>query len=220
MSSTISIIPTENTQITFEEIINLSEKYINSSLDIIKLKEKIKLKVKILNYNEAENIESYLEVDLTDIFEWKKNQLLIFSANGISGVIQTDYGSILDPNDPDPWWKLNTYKDKTKTISNLEDKFEKAKNTNKSWFLHRSDKKDRVINITCAIISASIAELTSGLISSTDHIWGYGQYFVEKDEFLNFYLEQPDENLKENPLKSKKATINTGFWYKLKKLFN
>ena len=229
MSSTISIIPTEDIKITFGEIINLSEKHINSSLNIIKLKEKIKLQVKILNYDESENKESYLEVNLTETFEWKKNQLLIFSAKGIPGVIQTDYDLIFDSIEPnDPWWKLYTYKNNTKTIPNLEEKFEKAKNINKSWFLHRSDEKNKVINISCAIISASIAELTSGLISSTDQVWGFGQYFVEKDEFLQFYL-QPEEKIKEanlksreninlEPLKLERKAKNIGFWNKLKNL--
>ncbi|QXP58992.1 hypothetical protein [Olleya sp. HaHaR_3_96] len=191
MSSTITIIPTKNTKVTFREIINLSEKHINSALNIIKLKEKIKLQVTILNYDEAKNKDTYREVDLTDIFEWKKNQLVIFSIKGISGVIKTDYDLIYDPEmEPgNPWWKLNTYKDKTKTIPNLDDKFEKAKKINKSWFLHRSEEKDKVINLTCAVIGASNAELTSGLISSTDQIWGYGQYFVKNEEFLKFYLQ-------------------------------
>ncbi|WP_417786469.1 hypothetical protein [Tenacibaculum sp.] len=220
MSSTIKIIPTENTEVTFGEIINLSEKYINSSLNIIQLKEKIKLQIHILNYDEVENKESYREVDLTDIFEWKKNQLLIFSIKGVSGVIKTDYDVIFDPEtSPDnPWWKLNTYKNETKTILNLEDKLEKAKRTNKSWFLHRSDEKDKVINICGAIISASIAELTSALISSTDQTWGFGQYFVEKEEFLNFYLH-PERNITA-PLKSKKVINNPSFWHKLKKLWS
>lgn len=220
MSSTIGIVPTENTKVTFGEIIDLSEKYINSSLDIIKLKEKIKLQVTIFNYDEAENKESYLKIDLTGVFEWKKNQLIVFSIKGIPGAIRTDYDVIFDPEtEPDdPWWKLNTYKDETKTIPNLEDKFEKAKKINKSWFLHRSDEKDKIINICGAIISGSIAELTSGIISSTDQIWGFGQYFVEKDEFLKFYL-QPEKDIVPD-LKSKKVITNTGFWDKLKKLFN
>jgi len=220
MSSTIGIIPTENTKITFGEIINLSEKHINSSLNIIQLKEKIKLQVNILNYDKVENKESYLEVNLRDIFEWKKNQLLIFSIKGISGVIKTDYDVIFDPETTpdDPWWKLNTYKDETMTIPSLEDKFEKAKKINKSWFLHRSEEKDKVINFCCAIISAAIAELTSGLISSSDQTWGFGQYFVENEEFMKFYL-QPEKNLT-NSLKAKKVVTNSGLWYKLKKLFN
>ena len=219
MSSTITIIPTENTKVTFGEIINLSEKHINSSLEIIQVKEKIKLQVNILNYDEVENKESYHKVDLTDIFEWKNNQLVVFSIKGISGVIKTDYDLIFDPEtEPDnPWWKLNVYKDKTKTISNLEDKFEKARKINKSWFLHRSDEKNKTINISCAIISASIAELTSGLISSSDQIWGYGQYFVENEAFLKFYLQSEKQSV---PLKSKKTTNSTGFWHKLKELFN
>lgn len=220
MSSTIGIIPTKNTKVTFGEIINLSEKYINSSLNSIQLKEKIKLQIHILNYDKVENKESYHEVDLTDIFEWKKNQLLIFSIEGISGVIKTDYDVIFDPetSPDDPWWKLNTYKNETKTILNLEDKLEKAKKTNKSWFLHRSDEKDKVINICGAIISASIAELTSALISSTDQTWGFGQYFVEKEEFLNFYL-RPEKNITA-PLKPEKVINNSNFWHKLKKLWS
>lgn len=59
MNSTIGIIPTKNTEVTFGEIINLSEKYINSSLNIIQLREKIKLQIHILNYDEVENKESY-----------------------------------------------------------------------------------------------------------------------------------------------------------------
>ncbi|MDE1206586.1 hypothetical protein [Tenacibaculum larymnensis] len=220
MSSTIGIIPTKNTEVTFGEIITLSEKYINSSLNTIQLKEKIKLQIHILNYDKVENKESYHEVDLTDIFEWKKNQLLIFSIKGVSGVIKTDYDVIFDPETSpnDPWWKLNTYKNETKTILNLEDKFEKAKKTNKSWFLHRSDEKDKVINICGAIISASIAELTSALISSTDQTWEFGQYFVEKEEFLNFYLH-PEKNIT-SPLKPEKVINNSSFWDKLKKLWS
>lgn len=221
MNSTITVIPTENTEITFGEIIKLSEKYINSSLDIIKLQEKVKIQASIFDYNGAENKESYLEVNLGDIFKWKKNQLIIFSSKEISGTIKTDHNVIFDPEtDPqDPWWPLNGKKDNTKTINNLETKFEKAKKINKSWFLHNSDKKDETTNIICAIISASIAELTSGLISSSDQTWGFGQYFIEKDEFLKFYLQPTNESIKENFLNSKENIIDTGFWYKLKKIF-
>jgi hypothetical protein len=214
--SKTTAIPTEDIKITFGEIINLSEKYLNSSLNIIGLEEGIKLQVHILEYNEAENKEYDLEVDLETTFEWEKNQLLVFSAKGISGVITTEYDLIFDPetDQEDPWWKLNTYR--AKTIHNLNDKFEK---TNKSWFLHRSDEKHKIINISCAIISVALAELTSGLISSTDQTWGYGQYFVEKDTFLKFHLE-PNENPKENSMESKSPTVKTGFWHKLKKRFN
>ncbi len=222
MSSTITVIPTKNTNVTFGDIVNLSEKYINSSLDSIGLKEKVKLQVRILDYNEIANEETYLKVDVSEVFEWEKNQLLIFSIEGVSGEIKTDMDVIFDSEtDPaDPWWKLTTYKEATKTVASIEEKFAKAKKVNKSWFLHRSDHNDTEINNCCAVISAAIAELTAGLISSTDKSWGYGQYFVEKEEFLKFYL-QPKVAQESTFVISKKEKnhTTTGFWNKLKRLF-
>ncbi|WP_321827729.1 hypothetical protein [Maribacter dokdonensis] len=56
------------------------------------------------------------------------------------------------------------------------------------WYFRRSAGQPGIINIGYGIIGASVAELTSGILSSTDGAWDYRQFPAESKEFLEFYF--------------------------------
>ena len=232
MSTTIDIMPVKTTEITFGEVISLSEKHINSFLNTVGIEKEIELLVNIHDNNEKYKFD----IELTDRFEWKKNEYAWFSIKGIAGGTDAYCELLADPEiDPDdPWWKLADLKENNKRIDNIESKLEKAKKLNRMWYFRRSAGQPGIINISYGIIGASVAELTSGILSSTDGAWDYREFPAESDEFLNFYFRPEkaisDDNaewakrcidgIEEELLRPTMAISNTGFWHKVKSLFN
>ena len=186
MSTTIDILPVETTEITFGQVISLSEKNINLFLKSIGIEKEIELQVNIHDNNEKYKFD----IELSDKFQWKDNEYAWFTLKGIAGGTDAYCELLANPEiDPDnPWWKLADLKENNKTINDIDIKLEKSKKLNRMWYFRRSVGQPGIINISYGIISASVAELTSGILSSTDGAWDYGQFPTESNEFLKFYF--------------------------------
>lgn len=94
----------------------------------------------MLKINLHENSEKYLkDRDLDSKFEWKDNEYVWFTVDGISGGKDAYCEEIKsDLENTDPWWLLNDMLLKNKTIKDFEQKIEKAKNLNVQWCFWRS----------------------------------------------------------------------------------
>lgn len=195
MSTTIDILPVETTEITFGQVISLSEKHINSFLKSVGIEKEIELNVNIHDNNDKYKFD----IELSDKFQWKENEYAWFTIKGIAGGTDAYCESLADPQiDPDdPWWKLSDLKENNKTIDNIDLKLEKSKKLNRMWYFRRSAGQPGIINIGYGIISASVAELTSGILSSTDGAWDYRQFPTESKEFLEFYF-RPDKAINDD----------------------
>lgn len=190
MSTTIDILPVETTEITFGQVISQSERHINSFLKSVGIKKEIELNVNIYDNNGKYTID----IELSDKFQWKENEYAWFTIKGIEGGTDA-YCRLLTapqiyPNNP--WYKLSDFKENNKTIDNIDLKLEKSKKLNRMWYFRRSIGQSGIINLGYGIISASVAELTSGILSSTDGAWDYQQFPTESKEFLDFYF-RPDK---------------------------
>lgn len=194
MSTTIDILPVESTEITFGQVISLSQKHIHSFLKSAGIEKEIELNVTIRDKDEKYTFD----IELSDTFQWKENEYAWFTIKGIAGGTDAYCESVVDPDDSDdPWWKLTDFLEGHKTIGNIDLKLEKSKKLDRMWSFRRSAGQPGIINIGYGIISASIAELTSGILSSTDGAWDYRQFPAESKEFLEFYF-RPDKAMNED----------------------
>jgi len=195
MSTTFEVIPVETTHITFSEVIVLSEKRINGFFESIGIISNIQLRI-----NLHENREKYVkEIDLDSIFRWADNEYVWFTILGVAGGTDAYCAELKDNfDDSEPWWRLEDMLLNNKTIENFSSKIEKAKNLNCCWSFRRSAGQSATINIAYGIISASIAELTSGFIWTDDGAWNFQKFPAEPAEFYKWYFRPENEEHQES----------------------
>jgi hypothetical protein len=192
MSTSIDIIPVETTEITFGQVVEISERNINDFLNSIGLTHRVKLKINI-----HDNHEKYVNnIQLSDKFEWKDNEYAWFAIEGIAGgtdaYCQKISGSDIEPENP--WWRLELMELNNRTIDNIKEKLEKSKLLDKCWSFRRSAGQSAMIALSYGLISASVAELTKGILISEDGAWDYQRFPAESIDFLNWYF-RPDQAL-------------------------
>ena len=194
MSTTFDIIPVETDKITFRQVIERSEKRIN---DFLRNNAGLNVELK-LNVDLHENSEKYVhEIDLSSKFEWKKNEYVWFTIQGIAGGTDAYCEPIEDKRiDPqNPWWMLDEFKEQNTSISDFDEKLKAAKKLNKYWYFRRSAGQPGIINLSYGLIAAALAELTGGFISSTDGAWDYKKLPAEPKEFYKwYYIPEREEN--------------------------
>jgi len=194
MSTTIEIIPIETGEITYGQIIQIGERNVNTFLASIGIENKIKLSV-----NLHDNDEKYVNnVSLNDKFNLKANEYAWFYIAGIPGGTDA-YQRIIEDKEIDidnPWWRFDEMESNNKTIDEIRNKLEKAKKINRYWYFRRSAGQRGTIALSYGLISAAVAELTSGILWSDDGAWDYERFPAESREFLLWYF-RPDKALKD-----------------------
>ncbi|HEY5746927.1 MAG TPA: hypothetical protein VIU12_12670 [Chryseolinea sp.] len=191
MSTTIDIIPTETTNVTFGQVIETSEKNINNFLDSIGVKQTIQLRI---NLHEID--EKYVrEIQMTDKFEWGENEYVWFVINGIAGGTDAYCRRLKDTDidEEDPWWILGDLELNNTTIENIKEKLEKSKAFDRLWYFRRSMGQSGIIALSYGLISAAVAELTKGILTSGD-AWDHQRFPAESKDFLSWYF-RPDKAL-------------------------
>jgi hypothetical protein len=194
MSTTIDIIPVETCEITYGQIIGVGERNINKFLASLGIDTRV-----TLNVNLHDNNEKYVnQINLNDKFDLKENEYAWFYISGVPGGTDAYQRQIEDKeiNFDNPWWWLDDIKLNNKTVSEIKNKLEKAKKINKSWYFRRSAGQRGIIALSYGLISAAVAELTSGILCADDGAWDHERFPAESQEFLQWYF-QPDKALKE-----------------------
>jgi hypothetical protein len=192
MSTTFDIIPTETDEITFGQVLVTSERNIHAFLNSIGIEHVIQLQI-----NLHENNEKYVkEIQMTEKFEWGENEYVWFTINGIAGGTDAYCCNIKDNDiDPEnPWWRLDDLEQNNKAIENIKEKLEKSKTLNRLWSFRRSAGQPGIIALSYGLISASVAELTNGLLWSDDGAWDFQRFPAESKDFLTWYF-RPDQTL-------------------------
>ncbi|MBC8884439.1 hypothetical protein H9X57_16880 [Flavobacterium piscinae] len=216
MSTTFEVIPIETTEITFRQVVELSEKRINSFLKQNNIDKDISL-----NINLHENSEKYVkEINLDSAFEWQEDEYVWFKIDGVAGGTDSYCEVLKDLSEPnDPWWRLDDFKANNSTIEDFDSKIEKVKNLNRYWTLRRSMGQTGLINLSYGLISASIAELTNGFIWTDDGAWDYKKFPAEPVEFYKWYFNPDVEENEEfsdwakrclNGIKEEIIAVNNG----------
>ncbi len=192
MSTTLNIIPTTPPDLTFGQVLSLSEAYIHAFLRSINLPNTIQLQVNIHG-----NREEYLKaIQAHDRFEWAENEYAWFSIQGIPGGTDAYCTQLSAPEiDPEnPWWRLEDLEERNTCIENLQQKLEQSKSIDRCWYLRRSAGQPGIIALTYGCISAAVATLTNGIIWSDDGAWDYARFPADGKHFLEWYFK-PDQAL-------------------------
>ena len=184
----------DKTDITFGQVIETSERNINDFLNSIGLTQRIKLKVNI-----HDNNEKYVnDIRLSDKFEWNDNEYAWFAidliAGGTDGYCDKIKDNDIDPENP--WWRLEDMELNNKTVDNIKEKLEKSKSLDRLWSFRRSAGQPGIIALSYGLISASVAELTNGILWSDDGAWDYQRFPAHSKEFLEWYF-RPDKAIKD-----------------------
>ena len=185
MSTSIDIIPVDKADITFGEVLKESENQINSFLKSIGIDKLVKLSV-----NLHDNNENYVKSLLSsDKFEWSENEYVWFTIEDIAGGTDGRCNSLaagdIDPENP--WWRLQMLEENNNTISNFNEKLEKAKSLNRLWRFRRSVGQPGIISLSYGLISASIAKLTNGILWSDD-AWDNQKFPANSSDFFDWYF--------------------------------
>ena len=193
MSTTFKTFPTKTVDITFGQVIKISEQHLNNFLNGIGLTKTIKLMVNIHD-NDGKYVK---DIQSSDKFEWKSDEYAWFTIEGTSGgtdaYCQQVNGSDIDPEHP--WWKLELLKENNIKIQNIEEKFERSKLLNRYWWFRRSAGQPGIIALTYGLISASVAELSDGILWSDDGGWDIQQFPANSEDFFSWYF-RPDKATK------------------------
>ena len=194
MSTTIDIFPVETLDISFGQVLELSQKNLNAFLKSIDINKEVVLEVNLYR-NHGEKID----FQMTDKFEWKddntyedeeSNEYVLFTIKGIVAVAEAYMETIYQNGCMDPWWQLEDIIKSKNKIANLTSKVEKIKQLNKKWHLRCQWSNPTIMYVSCGLISAAIAELTSGILYSYDGAWEINAFPAESKAFLDFYYQK------------------------------
>jgi len=168
MSTSFEVIPVDTLDITFGQVTERSEYYIQSYLRSIGIHKPISLYANICG--EGMNQGVVWEATADTPFQWGTDEYAAFSIEGISGAatvnFEQGYYEDTDPDNPD-WFFQDMLKSNV-TLGNLAEQLQRAKQLNRRWRLERSMGQPCIIALSYGMISASIAELTGGTIWSED----------------------------------------------------
>jgi len=193
MSTTIDIFPVATLDITFGQVLELSQKNVNAFLKSIGINKKVVLEVNLYG-----NYGKKIDFQMTDKFAWKdeydedeeKKEYVMFSIKGIVAVAETYLETIYQDGCMDPWWQLEEIIKTDKNIKELDVKVDKIKKLNKKWYVRCQWSNPTIMYISCGLISAAIAELTSGILYSYDGAWEIDAFPADSKEFLDFYYRK------------------------------
>lgn len=186
MSTSIDIIPVATSDITFGEVLDESVSQISDFLKSIGIPKTIKLTVTLHDNNE----EYVKAIKLSDKFEWKENEYVWFTIEGIKGGTDGYCNTLIagDIDSENPWWRLEMSESNNSRIDTVKQKLEKAKKINRLWNFRRSVGQPGIIALSYGLISASIAKLTSGMLWSDDGAWDFKLFPTESSEFFKYYF--------------------------------
>ncbi len=187
MSTTIEIIPVETVSITFGNVLETVQKKINTFLSTLNVKP-ITIAIKI--HDENENYQ--LSPNLEDQFSWKQNEFIWWTISGTEGGIQVYTDSLKDELiDPDnPWWVFDEMIMNNNSIDDIETLIDKAKQFDTCWYVNRNFGMSAIFYALQGVISATLAELTSGIIWNEDEAWEFDRFPSTSKSFENWYLQE------------------------------
>lgn len=120
-----------------------------------------------------------------------------FSINGMPGGTDASMGSLergdIEPDEP--WWYVKYIVENNRTVSDLEQKFERAKRINRCICFRRSAGQSGLTALCYGLIAGSVAELTSGILWSDDGAWSVKNFPSEYKGFFEWYFV-PDRALR------------------------
>lgn len=194
MSTTFHVIPVETTKITFQQVIDASQRHINYFLSTIGISRKLELQLSRHNLQENKAVD----LECNSRFFWKDHEYVWFSIEGMKGGTAAYCHKIEDAErTDDPWWRLTNLAQRNKAIYKIEEKLERAKAFDTRWSLTRYPGKPGIFALSYGLIAAAIAELTDGIIWSDDGAWDHQRFPADSEYFLQWYF-RPEKAVSNN----------------------
>lgn len=187
MSTTIDIFPVATLDITFDQVLELSQKNIDAFLKSIGINKDVVLEVNLYR-NQGEKID----FKLSDKFIWNDecDEYVLFTIKGILAIAEVYIETIYQDGCPDPWWQLEEIIKTDKDIKDLDIKVDQIKKRNKKWYVRCQWSNPTIMYVSYGLIGAAIAELTSGILYSYDGAWEIDAFPADSKEFLDFYYRK------------------------------
>lgn len=186
MSNNIEIFPVETVDITFGQVLELSQKNIDAFLKAKGINKKVELEVNLYRDNGVK-----LPLNLSDKFEWKEEEdYVIFSIKDVNAVAETYIETISEIDyTGNYWWKLEDI-EKSDKFNDLDYKIQKIKQLNRMWYIRCHWANPIIMYVSYGLICAAIAELTSGFLHTYDDVWEDDSFPTESKEFLERYYRE------------------------------
>ena len=195
MSTCIGVFPVSTIDISFAEVLSLSEKNINAFLASIG----VSYQVELVAYIHAQDGSYQNEVCPNQPFFWKHTEYLWLTIKGVQGGTDGYCDPIIFDGTNEPYWKLDYLKEeilerdtKTTKTYDIDHIIKGFKQFNQSWTFRRSVGQSAIICISYGLIACAVAELTDGILFSNDGAWDYHYFPCDYSEFLAVYF-RPDK---------------------------
>lgn len=183
MSTTFDVIPVSRTNVNFGELLELSQRHVNAFLDDFEIEKQVELRAELIGETARRNAA------FDEIFEWPRKTYAWISVRDVPGGTDVYCDTIKCESDPDqPCLFLDEMKAAPNYSTALEERLKAAFNHDRYWSFRRSAGQPAIIAVAYGLIAASLAELTDGLIYSSDSAWDYQVFPATGPEFRDIYF--------------------------------
>ena len=199
MSVTFSIYPLKKEIPTFQRVVNLTTKKLNDFLKSYQIDFEAELNLVRVSWKD--DIEKWDEVDLNSLAIWdNESEYIWFKVCSFNRGVNVHYRELDEEQKSD-------YMEEVLDRANsnfLEEKREKRKKLVRKcfenmceWHIVRYANQAWISSIAFGFIASSFAELTDGIIFSSDGSWDYQIFPATAKEFDYVYFK-PEKTLSEN----------------------
>ncbi len=167
MSKIFEVVATENNILTFGDVLELSQKKINSLLHLFSFNQPVELSVEIHSPDKNKGI---IVPETGQPFCWEANEYckVNYINNGIKIKIENETLYDKSWEDSDPWWFIDEIKLNNQVIKDIDMHLEKAREVNKLWRFSRYEGSVNLWGISYGLIASAVAELCNGIIYMDD----------------------------------------------------
>lgn len=203
MSTTFEVYPRTKIVPKLNELIELSNKKINEYFRCFGMEHFESNLEAFLMYKHEKRIAIDYNMDLGVLEEYYNLGICMKGLNGAFWLRCYE----IDDLTRECWEEEESYKD---TFKERCVEIKNSIDIGHYWDFTRYAGQPGIINLAYGITAASLAELTNGLIYSSDSAWDYDMFPATPQEFYSWYL-RPDQNEKE---KYKELAQESIIWMK------
>lgn len=181
MSTIFSVYPGKEYIPSFAELLDISDKRINTFLADLSGFKSIVLDVEI--HKEIDHLP--VSFNISDKLIWNDDSYAWFFIHGVYGGTDSYFDKI-EELDKEIW------KEEIKSnikAHQLQDIINRSINIGYYWSFRRSAGQPGIINLAYGLIAASLAELTDGFVFSDDGAWDYNCFPALADDFIAWYFK-------------------------------
>jgi len=185
MSTSFEVIPGKKKTPTFEQVLKLAESRFCEFLDSISKEVRYDIRLERRNQDTKIQSENY---NLKDTFTWREEEYLWLSVKEKAGGAEI-YCWNVEEDERDFWEKEINANKKSDTLA---EKIYECLDNGVYWNICREGTNDPVVDVLYGYFAAALAELTDGIIFSSDNAWDNECFPAIAEEFYTWYF-RPDK---------------------------